>query len=312
MNISGTNLKTNSIEEAETKLISYSLEEQEPCKAIDTYTIKRSHQSSYFVRKCLFLQVNGLFNPTQMTFSGKFINNNYESGRKVVSKTYTVQALDFNEEKKDICNKNFVGAFFVNGIMTTNERCLDLAALVSKYLGGIEVCAIHNSSGGLLADLKESFYAISTPLRDLGGGCIVTTPVLELASRINNFFKKNPFNTLIIVGHSQGCLHVKHALEEICNLKRQRIFVLLVAPAPGAYIKNLTCRKIHCITNRWDLVGGSGLFFHHENVTRLNGTDHQFDNSTTKESIQKYLAFFKEEAINLTLKDRDLWELQKN
>jgi RHS repeat-associated protein len=132
----------------------------------------------------------------------------------------------------------------INGILNTSTGAHDSVELISKETGGCRVDWVHNCTHGLLLDLVECAMGLCR---------IDTDPVKMLQDKWNKQFDELGDDGIIIVDcHSQGCIHVRNALEGYDPIKRKRIHV--IATAPGGYISPEICGSVVHFVSKWDIV----------------------------------------------------------
>ncbi|MBA2728856.1 MAG: hypothetical protein H0U49_11880, partial [Parachlamydiaceae bacterium] len=104
---------------------------------------------------------------------------------------------------------------------------------VPVVLKGVHIDAVYNAVHGIFADLKESWF---------GWYGHSTKPACKVRKMWTNFFKKNPDGKFLMFCHSQGAIHVKHALVDYPESLRKRIEI--VAIAPGVFIDPKHCARV--------------------------------------------------------------------
>lgn len=256
----------------------------------------------------LILSPSSINTTENTTAKGRYIDHKFEEGRLEKS-TLLYLSKDLKIDKKIPPGKNTLSLLFVNGIQNSKNQCIDSASKICTFVDSKGIFAVYNSTGGLTRDLKEWFGAISK----INGliGPVITHPVLIITNFIRQYFEGRPYVRLIIIAHSQGCLHVKNALHELPNLLAKKIWVVQVAPAPGSYLKSQSCYRESHITSNLDPIGSSALLFRFGNVKRLKADskakwfDHSFDSPTYLKEVDKivviaYYTLIKE--IRMSLK----------
>ncbi len=180
-----------------------------------------------------------------------------------------------------------LGIGFINGILNNYEDARDSARYISRLAGGYNIQFVHNATHGYF-DLHEC---------NLGLKYVATNPVRELHRMWSGFFAKSSAEArFLTICSSQGAIHVRNALLSYPNERRERIFVLAIAPA--AYTYKETCAKVyHYRTSAWrdpiPRIDGAG-------ARRARGTvidlashpdapwfDHSFQSPTFEEQLQK-------------------------
>ncbi|MBS0654390.1 MAG: DUF687 family protein, partial [Verrucomicrobia bacterium] len=125
------------------------------------------------------------------------------------------------------------GLGFINGILNSKADAVGSALYISNMIDGYDVPGVHNATHGLW-DVYEYIR---------GSRYKATTPVRLLHEMWDNFFDNSPAGSKFLQNcHSQGATHVRNALLDYSEERRQRIFV--VAIAPGSYIDPKTCAKV--------------------------------------------------------------------
>lgn len=120
------------------------------------------------------------------------------------------------------------------GVNTTLANAKENLGHIGKGDNTEKFSGLHNPTRGLLLDGVEYL---------LGLGGYKTEPVQALHNRWNAYFaiaKQDEF--FLMIGHSQGVLHIRNGLNTYNKILRQRIYV--VGIAPGAYVDPNTCAKV--------------------------------------------------------------------
>jgi len=183
---------------------------------------------------------------------------------------------------------------FVNGVWNTLDGAKQNAAKVSDYAGGRQVNGVYNATHGKAQDINES-------VMNLRGVC--TTPVMHLHQQWDEFFQINGEEAHILqLAHSQGCVHVRNALETYDPELRRQIRVLAVAPY--AYIDPDSCEKVqHLVSTDFvTRIDSENMQKYEHTIKYLDPHpdanqwfDHEFQSPTYEESIKEYTdKFFKE------------------
>ncbi len=157
-----------------------------------------------------------------------------------------------------------------------------------EIIKGVHVKGVYNAAHGIFADLKESWYGLKG---------YNTKPARKVMKIWNKFFLKNPQGKFLMFCHSQGAIHVKHALSHYPEDLRKRIDVVAIAPC--VYINPKHCGRVVHYVSKSD-------FIHHfdhkarRNVVDLTAhsnasfflPDHSFQSPTFKACIRQNLEDF--------------------
>lgn len=161
-----------------------------------------------------------------------------------------------------------------------------------EVVKGVHVQAVYNATHSVFADLKASW---------LGWWGYKTKPTKKIIKMWDKFFTQNEEGKFLMYCHSQGAIHVKHALEIYPEHLRKRIEI--VAVGPGVYINPEHCGNVIHLVSDWDFIH---LFDWKaaKNVKELKASknaafhDHSFRSETFKQYIKESLeAFVKEGTI---------------
>ena len=127
-----------------------------------------------------------------------------------------------------------LGIGIINGVWNDFQAAKSAVQYISKLAGGYNIQAVYNATHGKSVDILEC---------TLGLKFIATSPVRQLHKMWNLFFEKSSATArFLMIGHSQGIIHVRNALLDYPPELRSRI--LVVAIAPGAYIYQETCATV--------------------------------------------------------------------
>lgn len=133
---------------------------------------------------------------------------------------------------------------FCNGICNSSDGAREGAENVSKIAGGSQVRGVYNCTFGGVLDVVECAIGLMR---------LDTDPVNELHKLWDAEFDRMGENGIIIQEcHSQGCIHVRNALETYNPARRKNIHV--IATAPGGYISPDICGSIIHLVSKWDFV----------------------------------------------------------
>jgi hypothetical protein len=235
----------------------------------------------------LFVDPNGLTHEAADNRSNKghFYFRHYESIAHCI-RCFMILPLFFTNPDDDK-SKSYktegtpnekIAIVFCNGILNTFAGAEANAKKISEMAGGSQVRGVYNCTYGVL-DIIECALGL---LR------IGTDPVEELHKLWDEEFARMGENGIIIQEcHSQGCIHVRNALERYDPAKRKNIH--LIATAPGGYISEDICGSvIHLVSKRdfvpyLDFIGRSK---NKQNIVMLDPHpdahwwDHNFDSKT--------------------------------
>lgn len=122
---------------------------------------------------------------------------------------------------------------FINGMSNDLAGARESAELVSSLAQGHQVELVYNKSHGCW-DVAEAI------LNYLGFSPVTQDLLVENWTRFDREYADNPNAKYIQVCHSQGAIHVKNALNRLPPEIRNRVEVILVAPA--AMVSEEDCR----------------------------------------------------------------------
>ncbi|HEV8052827.1 MAG TPA: DUF687 family protein, partial [Parachlamydiaceae bacterium] len=112
-----------------------------------------------------------------------------------------------------------------------------------EIIKGVHLYGVYNAAHGLFADLRESWY---------GWWGYNTQPARKVMKMWNKFFLNNPQGKFLMFCHSQGAIHIKHALSVYPEDLRKQIEV--VAIAPGVYINPKHCGRVVHYASKSDFI----------------------------------------------------------
>lgn len=200
------------------------------------------------------------------------------------------------------------GIGFINGIMNNFDEAKSSLDLFSA-LGNVKIRGVYNATHGLFADLKECWY---------GWYGHSTRPSRKVIKLWDEFFDKHqidgkddPDAKFLMIAHSQGAIHVKNALKAYSPERRQRIYVMLVAP--GVYPNSKLCADMVVYRVYWDFVTWFDFKAGERNAKdkiiqlkpdkKEHYIDHVVQSKTYRPFIQKHLNAFAAEGTLWTKAD---------
>jgi len=123
--------------------------------------------------------------------------------------------------------------FTINGICSDEKSCETFAKTVQGYAGGRDIGIVYNKSYGFFKDLFE---------------CVCnafgfrTLPSQMLEVQIKKTLMEYPDAEILVIAHSQGCMHTRDALAALPKELQRRVSVLAIAP--GGYINRDHCKNV--------------------------------------------------------------------
>jgi hypothetical protein len=160
-----------------------------------------------------------------------------------------------------------------------------------EILKGVHVECVYNAMHTPVADLWESWF---------GWWGYNTKPTRKVIKMWKKFFDENKDGKFLMYCHSQGAIHVKHALKALSEhhpdlCKR----IEVVAIAPGVYINPDLCGKVIHYVSKYDFIHRFDWFARanvvdldpHEGASWL-APDHPFKSPTFKKYIKESLEKF--------------------
>jgi RHS repeat-associated protein len=234
-----------------------------------------------------------------------YIGDNYEMNLNQLNKGYC--AVTNQEYTPNFSCKYKVGtdrgdgriATFNNGICNTKEQSMASATSLADMLG-CEVYGVHNATFGFGCDVLECYLNIRG---------IKTPPVKFVAENWQEALSKTHL-PILHNAHSQGGIHTTLAAELIDAEMRQRIHVVLAAPA--ARPKNGVFASAVSFSSKRDFVPLAGPYFNGtedlspimwlspESGTHLH--DHRYESATLQERLK----------IRLTYLSKKYWNQHEN
>jgi hypothetical protein len=137
----------------------------------------------------------------------------------------------------------------------------------------------------------------------MGLNYIATEPVKQLHKMWDEFFDNSSIDSrFLMVGSSQGIIHLRNALLDYSEDRRRRISVVAIAPA--AYVYKRTCRRIkhYRTASKWrdfiPRIDRLGIKREYETIEGLISHtdspyfDHYINSSTYKSVLKKDLLKF--------------------
>jgi len=163
---------------------------------------------------------------------------------------------------------------YVNGMHTTFDEAKENLCHLSAQMGNCEIWGVHNPTHGLFKDLRECQRGLYRN--------IATGPALLLAGVVRETMASDPDAVMLIICHSQGAIHTKHALTLLPAEMREWIMVLAIAPAMR--IHDGLCANTVTLISLLDFVpylDWRGAMEHSANVKLLVPNGFRFDHSVT-------------------------------
>jgi hypothetical protein len=179
---------------------------------------------------------------------------------------------------------------FINGINTTSEEAFNHAEMLSNYSQS-NIHGVYNKTFGIMNDLLRASEELE--------GKYISKASNLLKEEWINFLKQDDKNTYLQIGHSEGTIIIRNALEETQEEYRKKITVLAIAPA--AYIDEELCKSVSHFRSRdfVPLLDLKGLKKNKNSTIKLTPSknadlwDHSFSSDTYKHVIQDAILGFK-------------------
>ncbi len=174
---------------------------------------------------------------------------------------------------------------FINGILTDFHEAEQHATYLSSLTQGHNIHGVYKTSRPLNLELFESFSGLNT------------SPVFLLQNQWRSFFSQHPDLKYLQICHSQGALHVKHALIGLEEEERKKL--IIVAIAPQVLIPSSLCYSADNYVSRHDFIpflcskeckeGSSNKVHILHPAPKSPMWDHDFESPTYRESLKIHI-----------------------
>lgn len=179
---------------------------------------------------------------------------------------------------------------FVNGLGNTLEDAESHARYISGFAGNTNVHGVHKPDNGF-ADVRKSYHGLYR------GKCGTTEKALK--ETWNHYFDNSDSDSEILqLCNSYGAIATRNALEDMDDARRNRITVVVIAPA--AYISDDICKNARHYTAqghrdcvpRFDKIGewscrhSTQMLPSHPDAKRF---DHGFQSPTYAKDIKRHV-----------------------